>query len=115
MISFKKEGIHIIRILVVEDDLFDLIVSDIMMPEIDGFEFAETVRSLNKTIPILFMTEKKLAVGNLTMDADAVTAVRDGEEIPVTVREFNILYKLLSYQNKTFARAAHGSVLEYGE
>lgn len=183
MISFKKEGIHIIRILVVEDDeklnqivcayltengymakgcanpreaydfmyndLFDLIVSDIMMPEIDGFEFAETVRSLNKTISILFMTarddiaskqkgfragiddymvkpvdldelilrigallrranimtEKKLAVGNLTMDADAVTAVRDGEEIPVTVREYNILYKLLSCPNKTFSRA----------
>lgn len=36
--------------------LFDLIVSDIMMPEIDGFEFARTVRELNKEIPILFMT-----------------------------------------------------------
>ena len=36
--------------------VFDLIVSDIMMPEIDGFEFAKTVRSLNENIPILFMT-----------------------------------------------------------
>ena len=29
----------------------------------------------------------------------------DNEEIAVTTREFNILYKLLSYPNKTFSRA----------
>lgn len=129
--------------------MFDLIVSDIMMPGIDGFEFAQTVRALNKTIPILFMTarddisskqkgfragvddymvkpvdleelvlrvaallrrahimdEKKLAVGNLTLDADATTATVNGENVPVTVREFQLLYKLLSYPNKTFSRA----------
>lgn len=38
--------------------VFDLIVSDIMMPNIDGFEFAKTVRSLNNDIPILFMTAR---------------------------------------------------------
>ena len=38
--------------------VFDLIVSDIMMPRIDGFEFAKTVRSLNNDIPILFMTAR---------------------------------------------------------
>ena len=37
---------------------FDLIVSDIMMPGIDGYEFAKTVRSLNEEIPILFMTAR---------------------------------------------------------
>ena len=37
---------------------FDLIVSDIMMPNIDGFEFAKTVRTLNEDIPILFMTAR---------------------------------------------------------
>lgn len=130
-------------------NLYDMIISDIMMPEIDGFEFAETVRQLNKTIPILFMTvkddivskqkgfklgiddymvkpinmdelimrvgallrranimeDRKLVVGNLSMDADAVTAAVDGEDIPLTLREFNILYKLLSYPQKTFTRA----------
>lgn len=129
--------------------LYDLIISDIMMPKIDGFEFAETVREINKTIPILFMTarddiaskqkgfragiddymvkpidmdelvlrvgallrraniasEKRMMVGSLVMDADAMTAAVNGEEIPVTVREFNILYKLLSYPNHTFSRA----------
>jgi DNA-binding response OmpR family regulator len=128
---------------------YDLIISDIMMPGIDGFEFAKTVREINKTIPILFMTarddftskqkgfqagiddymvkpvnmdemvlrvgallrranimnEKKLSVGDLVMNADAMTATADGEDIPVTVREFNILYKLLSFPNRTFSRA----------
>ncbi len=131
------------------NNLYDLIISDIMMPEIDGFEFAETVRDVNRTIPILFMTarddisskqkgfrigiddymvkpvdmdelvlrvgallrranianEKRLTVGGLVMDADAMTATANGAEIPVTVREFNILYKLLSYPNHTFSRA----------
>ena len=128
---------------------FDLIISDIMMPGCDGFEFAETVRALNRTIPILFMTarddiaskqkgfragiddymvkpvdldelalrvaallrrasimdEKKMTVGNLVLDAEAMTAAVDGEEVAVTVREFNILFKLLSYPKKTFSRA----------
>ncbi len=37
---------------------FDLIISDIMMPHVDGFEFVKTVRSLNNDIPILFMTAR---------------------------------------------------------
>ena len=39
-------------------NVFDLIVSDIMMPGIDGFEFAGNVRELNEDIPILFMTAR---------------------------------------------------------
>ena len=49
--------------------------------------------------------ERKLTVGNLELDADAMTATVDGEEIPITTREFNILYKLLSYPKKAFTRA----------
>ena len=128
---------------------FDLIISDIMMPDIDGYEFAKTVRELNENIPILFMTARddftskqrgyrigiddymvkpidldelflrigallrrakiasshRLEIGKLILDADERTAVLDGEEIPLTAREFNILYKLLSYPKKTFTRS----------
>lgn len=131
------------------NSLYDLVISDIMMPEVDGFELAENIRKVNRHIPILFMSarddlpakqkgfrigiddymvkpvelaelemrvrallrranieiERKLTVGNLVMDADAMTAMIDNEEIAVTTREFNILYKLLSYPNKTFSRA----------
>ncbi|MBQ9121959.1 MAG: response regulator transcription factor [Lachnospiraceae bacterium] len=41
-----------------EANMFDLIVSDIMMPGVDGFEFAKNVRELNEDIPILFMTAR---------------------------------------------------------
>jgi len=40
------------------ETMFDLIVSDIMMPGADGFEFAKNVRELNEDIPILFMTAR---------------------------------------------------------
>ncbi len=127
---------------------FDLIVSDIMMPGIDGFEFAKTVRSLDSEIPILFMTarddfaakqrgfrigiddymtkpidldelflrigaclrrskissSRRLDLGDFVMDADERTATLRGEEIALTAREFNLLYKLLSYPKKTFTR-----------
>ena len=41
-----------------EENVFDLIVSDIMMPGIDGFEFVSNIRDLNENIPILFMTAR---------------------------------------------------------
>ena len=127
---------------------FDIIVSDIMMPGTDGFEFVKTVRALDNDIPILFMTarddfaskqrgfligiddymvkpidldelflrigallrrskiasSRRLEVGALVMDADERTATLAGEEIPLTAREFDLLYKLLSYPKKTFTR-----------
>lgn len=128
---------------------FDLILSDIMMPGIDGYEFAKTVRELNEDIPILFMTarddfeskrkgfkagiddylvkpvdldelllrieallrrakiaaSRKIEIGELVLDAEEHMAYVKGEEIILTVREFNLLYKLLSYPKKTFTRA----------
>jgi DNA-binding response OmpR family regulator len=130
-------------------NLFDCVISDIMMPGVDGFEFAQTIREQNQDIPILFMTarddfaakqkgfqagiddylvkpidldelllhigallrrakiavSRKLEVGKLILDADERTATLDGEEISLTVREFNLIYKLLSYPKKTFTRA----------
>ena len=112
--------------------IYDLIISDIMMPGIDGFEFAETVRGLNKSIPILFISarddlpakqkgfdlgiddymvkpidfsELLMRVGSLVLDADAFSAIVGEEEIPVTTREFNIMFKLLSYPNHAFSRS----------
>lgn len=48
---------------------------------------------------------KKLTAGELTLDAEEHTAYLRGEEVPLTVREFNLLYKMLSYPKKTFTRS----------
>ena len=40
------------------ENTFDLIISDIMMPDVDGYEFARNVRAENEDIPILFMTAR---------------------------------------------------------
>lgn len=130
------------------ENTIDLIVSDIMMPGVDGFEFARNIRDVNNDIPILFMTarddiaskqrgfrigvddymvkpidldelflrigallrrakiasSRKLEIGSFVMDADEHTAYLGNDEISLTSREFNILYKLLSYPKKTFTR-----------
>ena len=134
---------------VMYNSFYDMIISDIMMPKTDGFEFLQNVRKINKNIPVIFMTAKddyaskekgfnlgvddymvkpidldelvlrvgailrranivsdrKITVGSLVLDADEMTATLNGAEIPITVREFNIIYKLLSYPKKTFSRS----------
>lgn len=127
---------------------YDVIVSDIMMKDMDGFEFAEHVRAINKEIPILFLTarddirskergyrigiddyivkpvemkemtfrieailrranianKKKIVIGSLVLDSVETSAYVDGEDIGLSVKEFNILFKLLSYPKRTFTR-----------
>ena len=41
-----------------EGKKYDLLISDIMMPRMDGFTFADTVRAIDQSIPILFMTAR---------------------------------------------------------
>lgn len=128
---------------------FDLIISDIMMPKMDGLTMVEKIRAKNKEIPIIFMTarddkfskqlgykigvddylvkpfdidellmkvgailrrvnianNKKLAIGNLTLDQEEHMAYINDEELSLTVREFDLLFKLLSFPKKTFTRS----------
>lgn len=133
-----------------EEMKFDMILTDIMMPKMDGFELAESVRAVDREIPIVFMTAKddkpskmlgysigvddyivkpfdmdiltvkigailrragieakqELQIGNFRINSEERSASIDGEEISLTVREFDILFKLLSYPRKTFTRSA---------
>lgn len=50
--------------------------------------------------------EQKLQIGNFVMNAEERAAYIDGEELPLTAREFDLLFKLLSYPKKTFTRSA---------
>ena len=126
-----------------------LVISDVMMPEMDGFELAQKIRQENSQTPIVFVTaredkpskllgykigvddylvkpfdmdelvlkvgaimrriniskKKELIVGNLTLNEEERSATVDGEELSLTVREFDILYRLLSYPKKAFTRS----------
>ena len=133
-----------------ETEKFDMVLTDIMMPRMDGFELAENIRVTDESVPIVFMTakddkpskmlgyrlgiddyivkpfdldvllmkvgallrrakiqaEREISVGNLRMNVEERTATVDGEELALTVREFDLLFKLLSYPKKTFTRSA---------
>ena len=82
---------------------FDLGIDDYMVKPIDLSELLMRVRALLRRGNI--EESRKLAVGELLLDADAVAVTWKGEEIPVTIREFNIMFKLLSYPNHIFSRA----------
>ncbi|MCR6719395.1 MAG: response regulator [Chitinophagaceae bacterium] len=44
----------------VKDEYFDLIILDVMLPEMDGISVAETIRLSNNDVPILILSAKKL-------------------------------------------------------
>ena len=156
-ISLKADGYDVVEAFDGEEALdktaehkFDLILTDIMMPNVDGFDFVQSVRRTDKTTPIIFMTAKddkpskmlgyrlgvddyvtkpfdmdvlllkigamlrrskieldnEVTVGNFFMNRDERVAKIDGEEIALTVREFDLLFKFLSNPKKTFTRSA---------
>jgi DNA-binding response OmpR family regulator len=132
-----------------DDNIFDMYISDIMLPDISGYEFAKAVRATDQETPILFITarddftskqlgygagiddymvkpidlgelvlriealmrragivsSKKLVIGDFEMNMDERVARLSGQDIVLTAREFNILYKFLSYPKKTFTRS----------
>ena len=134
---------------VLDSQHVDLIVLDIMMPEMNGYEFAETIRSHGIDIPILvisakqlpedkckafltgaddYMTkpvndqelllrikalmrrakiseEKLITVGSTKLIYDSLTVNCNGKDMVLPKKEFQILFKLLSFPNKTFTRA----------
>lgn len=133
---------------VFESQAVDMVITDVMMPNLDGFALATQIRLTDKNVPILFMTalgdkpskqyaykigiddyvekpfdaeilmlrvaallrranvekSRELTVGNLRMNVDEHTAYVDNEELPLTVREFDLLYKFLSFPKRAFSR-----------
>ena len=126
----------------------DLIVLDIMMPKMDGYQFTEILRDSNFDLPILMVTAKetpqdkrkgfiigtddymvkpfdeeelilriaallrrskivnehKLIIGETVLDYDCLTVTKNANSQELPNKEFMLLYKLLSYQNKIFTR-----------
>lgn len=133
---------------ITDKNYIDLIILDVMMPEMNGFEFTNCLRSCGDTTPILMLTakhlpedrckgftlgvddyvvkpiheeeillrikailrrsqianERKLHIGKIVLDYDALTVTRDDISQTLPQKEFYLLYKLLSYPNKIFTR-----------
>ena len=133
---------------VMDREHIDLVVLDIMMPKMDGYEFTKILRESDNNLPILmvsakqlpadkqkgflvgtddYMTkpidetemllrikallrrarivsERKIVVGDVTLDYDSLTVCRGDERHELPQKEFMLLYKLLSYPGKIFTR-----------
>lgn len=131
-----------------ESNYIDLCVLDLMMPEMDGYEFIDLLKRHNYDFPIIVTTaksafvdmekgfnlgaddylvkpinydelnlrikallrrskianDKKIVIGNTTLDYDALTVTQNGNETLLPQKEFYLLYKLLCYPNKIFTR-----------
>lgn len=133
---------------VMDREVIDLVVLDIMMPNMDGYEFTKTLRDVDNNLPILmisakqlpedkrkgflvgtddYMTkpideqemllrikallrrakianERRIVIGDVVLDYDAMTVTRRDEVQELPPKEFLLLYKLLSYPGKIFTR-----------
>lgn len=141
-----EDGVKALHMLEIQH--IDLIILDIMMPNMDGYELAQEIRAADIQIPILMATAKqlpedkkkgfrlgtddymtkpvdteemllriqallrrsqiasarKLTVGKVILDHDALTVTREEEKQTLPQKEFYLLYKLLSYPDRIFTR-----------
>lgn len=145
-VSTASNGREALEIM--DKEYIDLVVLDIMMPEMDGYAFTKEIRESNKSLPILMVSakqlpedrhkgflagsddyitkpidetemilrikallrraqiasERKIVVGDVTLDYDSMTVRRGDETQELPQKEFQLLYKLLSYPGKIFTR-----------
>lgn len=75
---------------VMEREHIDLVVLDIMMPKMDGYEFTETLRSANNNLPILMVSARQLPAdkrkGFLVGTDDYMTKPIDEEEMLLRIK-----------------------------
>lgn len=75
----------------IDNQHFDLLLLDIMLPEVDGLQVCEQVRLTNREMPILMLTAKGA-------DQDRVAGLKKGADDYLT-KPFNLEELLLRVQN----------------
>lgn len=75
---------------VMDQEHIDLVVLDIMMPKMDGYEFTKALRSVNNDLPILMVSAKQLPEdkhkGFLVGTDDYMTKPIDEEEMLLRIK-----------------------------
>lgn len=96
----------------VKEEYFDLIILDIMLPQVDGITVAETIRLQNNDVPILILSAKNSS-------ADKVLGLKKGADDYLT-KPFNLeelllrVAKLIQKNKKIHDKETIGDIYEFG-
>jgi two-component system, OmpR family, alkaline phosphatase synthesis response regulator PhoP len=105
------DGIAAIKEL--QGQYFDLMILDIMLPEMDGIEVLETIRIQNNSIPVLILSAKNTS-------ADRVLGLKKGAD-DYLVKPFNLeelllrVQKLIDKNNKLQDKESVGDIYHFGQ
>jgi two-component system alkaline phosphatase synthesis response regulator PhoP len=97
----------------VNAEYFDLIILDVMLPEMDGITVAETVRISNNEVPILILSAKNSS-------ADRVLGLKKGADDYLT-KPFNLeelllrIHKLIDKNKKLLDKSSLGNSYTFGD
>lgn len=87
-VTTANDGEEALRVM--DTEHIDLIVLDVMMPNMDGYEFTKTLRETNNNLPILMVSAKQLAVdkrkGFSSGTDDYITKPIDDEEMLLRIK-----------------------------
>jgi two-component system alkaline phosphatase synthesis response regulator PhoP len=96
----------------VQNEYFDLIILDVMLPEVDGITVTETIRVSNNEVPILILSAKNSS-------ADRVMGLKKGADDYLT-KPFNLeelllrVYKLINKNKKLQDKSTIGDTYSFG-
>lgn len=96
----------------VENEYFDLIIMDVMLPELDGVSVTETIRISNNDVPILMLSAKNSS-------ADRVLGLKKGADDYLT-KPFNLeelllrVHKLINKNKKLQDKTTLGDTYSFG-
>jgi two-component system, OmpR family, alkaline phosphatase synthesis response regulator PhoP len=96
----------------INDEYFDLIILDVMLPEIDGISITETIRLQNNDVPVLILSAKNTS-------ADRVLGLKKGADDYLT-KPFNLeelllrVHKLIEKNKKMQDKETIGDTYQFG-
>lgn len=110
-VSSAADGTEALR--AVEQEYFDLIIMDVMLPEVDGISVTETIRVQNNQVPILILSAKNTS-------ADRVLGLKKGADDYLT-KPFNLeelllrVQKLIEKNKKLLDKDSIGDTYSFGK
>jgi len=110
-VSSSYDGAHALKM--VQQEHFDLMILDVMLPELDGITVCETIRLNNSSLPILILSAKNTS-------ADRVMGLKKGADDYLT-KPFNLeelllrVHKLIRKSEQLAVRTPLPDVYTFGE